>query len=1024
MGRPLLPVIILLFCFHFSFSQKPYFQQEVNYKIDVKLDDVKHTLSAFEHITYKNNSPDTLNELYFHLWPNAYKNNNTAFGKQQLENGDAKFFFALDVYRGYIDSLDFQYNNKSLEWNYDAVNKDYCIIKLAQALFPGQSIEITTPFHVKIPDAGFSRLGHKGQFYAITQWYPKPAVYDQYGWHPMPYLDQGEFYSEYGSFEVSITLPENYVLAATGEMVNADKEIEWLNSKAAEIIPVSNDDEEKDLKFPASSQNYKTITFKQDRIHDFAFFADKRYHVRNSEVTLASGKKVATWAYFTNNELQHWLHATDFINEAVRNYSEWVGEYPYSSASAVDGTISAGGGMEYPMITIIGEVGEDVRTLETYIAHEVGHNWFYGILGSNERDHPWMDEGINSYYETRSLLRSHPVQEDGNYNDIVSGGFASKLFDAGKIDAMHCTHLTYQFASSGNTDQPMSLKGPDYTNINYGLIIYRKSTAAFYYLENYLGTALLDSCMHAYFETWKFRHPYPSDIKAAFENTSGKDLSWFFDDLIHTTKKQDVKLLSLKNNNETASVKIRTKNELQWPFPVSTLKKDSVLNTTWINPVKATSVYNIPCNGCDKVIIDKSEVTLDVNMLNNNSKTTGIWKKLDPVKLKLIAGIPYKPSQKIFFSPALGWNNYNKLMAGILLHNKFLPQRKFEYSFIPMYGFNDKEIAGLAHTDYHFLPESHIFRDIILSADVKRFAYDERGFRNADLINENSHFHYLRLSPSLRFDIRNQNARATERHAVEFSSVHLLMEDVKYSRNQLDQAYGKIEEEKSAFYRIKYSITNTRVLDPYSFALRFEGGEGLAKTDVTMKYRFSYGKKGRGVDLRFFAGKVWENTSDGRYNYTLSDRSTAGGNTDYAFDDFYFGRSETEDILSKQMALRDGAFKSRNPLGSFREALLCLNIEVDFPARIPLRFFADIATFNDIKDNLEALYGLDNSFTADAGICLSLGKEAVAVYFPFFRSKDIMKYEDTNDYKFVDQIRFVFDIKKLNPLNIRKQVIQ
>ena len=192
-------------------------QQSCDYYINVSLDDKAHTLSGDARFVYTNNSPNTLTKMYFHIWPNAYKDDLTDFAIQQVANGSTKFHFADDSLRGYIDRLDFKVNGKKATWSYYNNQIDIAVITLNRDLKPGESVEITTPFFVKIPGS-FSRFGHVGQSYQITQWYPKPSVYDVNGWNPMPYLNQGEFYSEFGKFEVKITVPDNYVVAATGEL--------------------------------------------------------------------------------------------------------------------------------------------------------------------------------------------------------------------------------------------------------------------------------------------------------------------------------------------------------------------------------------------------------------------------------------------------------------------------------------------------------------------------------------------------------------------------------------------------------------------------------------------------------------------------------------------------------------------------------------------------------------------------------------------------------------------------------------
>lgn len=233
-----------------------YFQQEVNYKIDVKLNNTKHELSAFETIEYKNNSSDTLTFIWFHLWPNAYKDNTTALARQFMLDGDKSFFYLKEEDRGYIDSLNFTSNGVALKLEYDPKNIDIAKVYLDKPLAPGQTVTISTPFKVKIPVGTISRLGHIGQQYQITQWYPKPAVLDHKGWHPMPYLNQGEFYSEFGAFEVKITLPDNYMVAATGDL-QEQAEIDRIEDRVKQSADAAYKPD------TVSSSTYKTITFKQ-----------------------------------------------------------------------------------------------------------------------------------------------------------------------------------------------------------------------------------------------------------------------------------------------------------------------------------------------------------------------------------------------------------------------------------------------------------------------------------------------------------------------------------------------------------------------------------------------------------------------------------------------------------------------------------------------------------------------------------------------------------------------------------------
>ena len=222
-----------------SYSQSSYWQQQANFEIKVKLNDIDQTLDAFETITYTNNSPDTLKFIWFHIWPNAYKNDKTAFSEQLLQNGRTDFYFSNKQQRGYINRLDFKIDGLTAETEDHPQYIDVVKVLLPIPLAPGKTTTITTPFHVQLP-YNFSRGGHLEHSYQLTQWFPKPAVYDRKGWHEMPYLDQGEYYSEFGNYDVTITLPEDFVVAATGDLQNED-ELAWLREKAKQPVSTQNE---------------------------------------------------------------------------------------------------------------------------------------------------------------------------------------------------------------------------------------------------------------------------------------------------------------------------------------------------------------------------------------------------------------------------------------------------------------------------------------------------------------------------------------------------------------------------------------------------------------------------------------------------------------------------------------------------------------------------------------------------------------------------------------------------------------
>ena len=507
MKKPILTLFFLAFTLLArpqAAGQTPYWQQQVDYTIDVSLNDPEKSLDGFIRIQYTNHSPDTLHFIWFHLWPNAYKNDRTAFSEQLLGNGRTDFYFSDKEKRGYINRLDFRVDGQAARMEDHPLYIDIVKLVLPSPLVPGGRISITTPFHEKLP-YNFSRGGWTLSAapvhhpfgkpattlqppptvaYQVTQWYPKPAVYDRRGWHPMPYLDQGEFFSEFGSYDVHITVPQKLVVAATGELQDGTGRQE---------IPGSG---------PAAGSTTKTLHYKQDRIHDFAWFADPRFRVDHDTLRLPTGRVIDVYAYYTPGAPDGWSNSTGFIKDAIRFRSALIGEYPYNIVTAVQAEIGTSGGMEYPTITAINSPGP-ARDVDLTIEHEVGHNWFYGILGTDERRYPWMDEGINTYYDNRYEAAKYRAAEDINLPSMYTAAVQKR-------------------------DQPISTPSQDFTEANYFDIAYTKTGNWMKMLEDSLGTPLFDRCMQQYYLDWQFKHPYPEDFRAAVTHTSQRALDTLF----------------------------------------------------------------------------------------------------------------------------------------------------------------------------------------------------------------------------------------------------------------------------------------------------------------------------------------------------------------------------------------------------------------------------------------------------------------------------------------------------------------
>ncbi len=977
-------------------SQDPYFQQEVNYTIQVKLDDHNHVLTAYETIEYINNSPDTLEFIYLHLWPNAYKNTNTAFAKQALEDGSGSFYFAAENRRGYIDSLNFQSIGRTLTWEFHKEHIDICKVMLNEPLFPGDSVIISTPFKVKIP-WNFSRLGHREQSYQISQWYPKPAVYDREGWHEMPYLDMGEFYSEYGSFNVEITLPRNYVVGATGNLQDPE-EIAWLDKKAEETSKIEVFDST-DMTFPESSKEFKTLKYTESNIHDFAWFADKRYHVLKDSVYLENSDHwVTTWSMFTNQDARMWKKSPEYIKDAISYYSNWYYDYPYNHCTALTG---GSGGMEYPTITLIGSVPSDLL-LEEVIMHEVGHNWFYGILGFNERAYPYLDEGLNTFSESRYMNTKYKKQKM-LYEEAAIKKKIATLVNIDDIPYDELSWIVTTILSRLNNDQPINLHSEKYTSMNYGLVYY-KSAISYYYLMHAMGEDIFNRAMQDFFDQWKFKHPGPDDFQAALEDYSKMDLNWFFNELVSSTKKIDYKVCSAKSGK----IKVRNTGQINSPVSITGYSGNNPKYQFLVPGFAKSKWIDLPEGKVDKIVINDIEIP-ELNKKNNSIKTSGIAKRLLPLEIYPVQVVEKEDKMQVGLLPAMGWNYYNKFMLGAIFYNPIIPAQKIEYQLVPMYAFGNKNLSGSGNITLHTFPAKTLFERVDFSLSAKRFGY---GIDKDD--------NYNKLRAEAKMIIKKKEARSPVSQSLRLSYTGASdIIDILSDRTNQSTTIDFIN-----FFNADYNLMKRSRLRPYSLTLSAEASEYSVKASGEFHFSVLNRRNKEAFRLRAFAGAFLDPPDNPVHAFRLSGTS---GYTDYTYDYLFFGRFEeygvnnAQQFFSQQFIRNEGGFASYSPLVA-RNWIISVSGEIKIP-RIPAHIFLNLAGLGDPDDLvLPAETREAEKLAYETGLYLEISKFA-HIYFPILFLKDIGDSLDHLTGNYWQKIRFSILLKDLNPRKIRDQIL-
>lgn len=960
-----------------------YWQQEVNYKINVALNDVKHELSANIEIEYINNSPDTLKEIYIHLWPNAYQTG-SLLDDQIKEDNNHTLHFGEEEYQGCIDSLNFTINNQAA--TVAAVDSFTNILKilLPNPLLPNGKTTIKTPFKVKVPKGEVSRLGHLDGGYQITQWYPKPAVYDKTGWHPLSYLSIGEFYSEYGNFNVEITIPNKHTLAASGN-----------------------------LKKQSQNATTKTFEYELKNAHDFAWFTDTNWIEEFSEVNLPnSGRVVKTSVKYKRNNQHIWQNSVQFVDSAIYYYSLWIGDYPYDVCTAVDGGLTAGAGMEYPTVTVLS--GENRVLLEEVIVHEVGHNWFYGILGTNERDFPWMDEGINSYYERRYF---EEVKNDLNIGDMIP--LLKRFLKETPPSITRYHELAYEFSRSRGKNIPANLPAHKYSSLNYGSVVYSKVALCFNYLEKYLTQPVFDEIMQTYFQNWSFKHPYPADLQTLFETKTDKNLDWFFNDLLASNADLDYQIINAGATwaNDAYEIVVNNNGDIKGPLSITALKNKKPQKTVWYEGFDGKRILSFPLGDYDEIIIDYYNDTPEKNRQNNRYEVYNFLGRIEPLEITFLYNFPKVDKSQAYFLPIAGYNVHDNLQLGIAAYNSVLFEKPFRFLLMPQFSFGTQRLVGFGELTYSVYPKSY-FQKINFNLAGKRQGL-ALGVADGQIQKAEAGVNFI-------FDKIRDRSKIKQNLEVRFTSVEIGFDRrAKSLRNYLT---------------LDYNYENKRKINGNSFNARLQNFGQNTKIQGEYKYHLTVNKKEQTIDLRLFAGAFLTKAVDlyterftlNANNGTLfssSDQEIFNQNShDYLFDEAMLGRfvGNAANFARQQIFMRDAGFKSGlNPFVS-DNWISAINITIPTPSKY-LSFYADFATGDILMQNYQD-DAINSPIIYDYGLQLNIVKNYFEIYFPFGHSQQITdSYDlakigddpttpDVNERVYAQRIKFLFNINELYQL--------
>jgi hypothetical protein len=533
--RKILPFMVIAMSLT-SIAQPNYWQQAVEYKMSVDFDVKTHQFTGNQTLIYTNNSPDTLTDVYYHLYFNAFQPNSMMDTRSRtIEDPDRRvtdrIYQLAENEIGYNRVKSLRQNGKDLSYKTESTVLE---VELAEPILPGNSATFEMTFEGQVPSQirRSGRDNKEGISYSMAQWFPKVAEYDERGWHAHPYVGR-EFYAPWGNYEVDITIDKDYVLGGTGVLQNGN-EVGYGYQSEGTAEP---------------KRKGKTLTwkFRAENVHDFMWAADPDYIHKTAQVP--NGPKLH-FLYEEDSATANWSQLPDYTIKAFQFLNKNYGVYPYPEFSVVQG---GDGGMEYPMSTLI-TGHRSLQSLVGVTVHEALHSWYQGVLATNESYFSWMDEGFTSFATSRTMAHLFGSKSSRPNSGNYRGYFA--------------------LAASGK-EEPMSTHSDQYeTNFAYGRAAYSKGAVSLAQLGYIIGEEARDKGLLRYFNEWKFKHPDLVDFIRVMEKTSDIELDWYYDYWVNSIKTIDYGIDSVLSEGDRTTITLSRVDDMPMPVELTITMKD------------------------------------------------------------------------------------------------------------------------------------------------------------------------------------------------------------------------------------------------------------------------------------------------------------------------------------------------------------------------------------------------------------------------------------------------------------------
>ena len=827
---------------------------EVNANADVET----KTITISQQIVYKNESNDTLQDIYLHDWNNSYSSKSTPLAKRFEEEFSTKFHLAKSEQRGFtlITSITDNNTNIKLDFEYLEEHPDVLKAKLPEPLLPGESYNINLSYILVLPDATFTDYGFtKNRDFELKHWYITPAVYNgEWQYYSNKNLD--DLYVPKSDVKITIEHPLNYRPTSELNLISADPD--------------------------PKTRRQTTIYYGKDRVD--TYLALQKFplfgFVQTDDLILIS------------NINERGLPGADKAirtDKIGRFLTENLGEYPHERllVSRIDYNKNPLYGLnQLPdfLRPFPDQFQYELKLLKTALKKYIDNT-----LLLNPRKEHWLSEGLQIYFMIKYVEEHYP---DMKLLGTLANIWGIRAFHAADVDFNFQYFLYSMEIARKNRDQPLTTPKDSLIKFNANIAGKYKAGVGLNYLEKFTDDIDLSKTITAFLEQNKLKsHVKISDFETFLSSKTSKNINWFFTDYVGTRKKIDFKIKGVETTKDSFIVSIKNKRNNSMPISLYSISNDTVIGKQWVEQISGIKTISLPKDNTDKFVLDYYNVIPEFNQRDNYKSVNGTFINNKPLQFRLFKDIEDPYYNQVFFMPLIEFNNiYDGLTLGTKIYNKTILRKRLNYRFSPQYATKSKSLTGSTSIFYtHNIENKNLF-DITygISAGYQSFA-------------EDAFFTTIRPSLTLRFR-NDKDFRADQID-------NITARYVSINRDIGDNAIVEIDEPDYGVFNLRYTHFNPGRINFSSFSTDFQLAGNFSKLSASYEFR-KLTKGNRNINLRLFAGVFLNNDTDPNSNFFsfALDRPT-----DYLFDLNYLGRSEAAGLFSQQIIIAEGGFKSMLP---------------------------------------------------------------------------------------------------------------